>query len=286
MAESIAELPGASICYETIGNPNDRPLLLVFGLHGQLIWWDDELCRLLAARGFFVVRFDNRDSGRSSRTPSRPHPIRAAVRLSRPAYTLADMARDAINLLDHIGVSQAHVVGASMGGMIAQLMAIEHPQRLLSLTLLMTTPGHLRIGFRTDFPLLAWMLRGHPEDREGYVRDSMAMIRKIAGRHLSLDEEGVRRMLYRNHARGVSNDGTRHQLAAILTAPDRLRALRKIDLPVHVIHGSRDPIIPIGNAVLTAEAVKEGRLSVVPGMGHYLPPEAWPPLIHGLSALA
>ncbi|MFH8411335.1 alpha/beta fold hydrolase [Streptomyces sp. NPDC018019] len=286
MTEQFAHANGISICYETIGVPSNRPLLLIFGMYGQLIWWDDALCHQLAEEGFYVVRFDNRDSGRSQHLPSPPHLLRTALRLTRPAYTLADMAEDALGLLDHLRLPAAHIVGASMGGMIAQVLALRHPSRALSLTSMMSTPGRPRISRCTKPSLLPYLLHRCPSDLDGYISTSTAMLRKLSSPDRPFDERGTQTLLRRSHARGVDPDGTHRQMAAVLSAADRTQALRNLDLPAQVLHGTRDPLLPLACARATARAIPGAQLRTIPGMGHHFPPEGWPHLIEGLHAVA
>ncbi|WP_030372799.1 alpha/beta fold hydrolase [Streptomyces rimosus] len=286
MTEHFATGNGISLCYETFGDPGTRPLLLIFGMYGQLIWWDDALCRQLACEGFFVIRFDNRDSGRSQHLTTPPRLLRTALRLTRPAYTLTDMAQDALGLLDYLHIPAAHIVGASMGGMIAQELALRHPHRVLSLTSMMSTPHVPAIGRRTDPTLLPYLLRRYPTDLDGYIRTSMAMLRKLSSPHLPFDAHGTRALLRRSHARGIDPDGTHRQMAAVLTAPSRTRALEQLRLPALVLHGTHDPLLPVACARATARAIPGAQLRVIPGMGHHFPPEAWPHLLDGLHTAA
>ncbi|WP_031187315.1 MULTISPECIES: alpha/beta fold hydrolase [Streptomyces] len=286
MTEHFATANGISLCYETLGDPGNRPLLLIFGMYGQLIWWDDALCRQLACEGFFVIRFDNRDSGRSQHLTTPPRLLRTALRLAPPPYTLTDMAQDALGLLDYLHIPAAHIVGASMGGMIAQELTLQHPHRALSLTSMMSTPHALSIGRRTDPTLLPYLLRRHPTDLDGYIRTSMAMLRKLSSPHLPFDENGTRTLLRRSHARGIDPDGTHRQMAAVLTAADRTKALKKLRLPALVLHGTHDPLVPVASARATARAIPGAQLRVIPGMGHHFPPEAWPHLLDGLHTAA
>src|SRR3954454_24171760 len=214
--------PGVELCYQTFGTPDDEPLLLVMGLGGPMTWWDPELCRMMAERGFYVVRFDNRDTGRSSRGQgrvTRTTLVRAfAGRRVRPPYTLVDMAEDAFGLLDHLGLESAHVCGVSMGGMIAQTMAIARPDRVRSLTSIMSTTGKRTVGWQ--HPSLLPSLLARRSGREGYIELSVKSWKLIGSPGYPITEERVRSRAAETYDRGVTSSGTLRQMAAVLTQPN------------------------------------------------------------------
>jgi pimeloyl-ACP methyl ester carboxylesterase len=287
MAEETANVNGIEIVYETIGDPANPPLLLVMGLGMQLIHWDRELCDRLAERGFWVIRFDNRDSGLSTKVDAPvPDLRRAMVGLHVDApYLLADMAEDAVGLLDHLGVEAAHVVGASMGGMIAQEVAIRHPERVLSLTSIMSTTGERRVG-RPKLRVMGVLLRQAPHDREGFIDHFVRTFRMIGSRGYSYDEERVRELAAATYDRNHERAGTGRQLAAILASGDRTAALRSLRMPVTVIHGRDDPLVPFRGGRATARAIPGARLIAIPGMGHDLPEQVWPTVIDAIAETA
>jgi pimeloyl-ACP methyl ester carboxylesterase len=270
-----------TLCYETFGSPEAPPLLLIMGLGSQMILWDDEFCRRLAARGFFVIRFDNRDVGRSTIMREAPVPKQWQLVTRDPrgaAYALDDMAADAVGLLDHLALSAAHVVGVSMGGMIAQLLAINHPERVLSLVSIMSTTGARRVG-RPQPRVAMRMLRRARLDREGYIEDHLETYRTIGSRAFDFEAEHKRARANRCFDRGIHPAGSARQLAAIMAAPDRTPALRALRVPTTVIHGEADPLVNISGGRATAAAIPDAELITLPGMGHDLPRELWPQII-------
>jgi pimeloyl-ACP methyl ester carboxylesterase len=287
MAEETANVNGMQIVYETIGDPSNPPLLLVMGLGMQLIHWDRELCDRLAERGFWVIRFDNRDAGLSTKVDAPVPDVRRAMlgmRVGAP-YLLSDMAEDAAGLLDHLGVEAAHVVGASMGGMIGQELALRHPERVLSLTSIMSTTGERRAG-RPKLRVMATLLRRAPHDRQGYIDHFVRMFRLIGSRGYPYDEDRVRELAAATYERDHEPAGTARQLAAILASGDRTERLRSLRLPVTVIHGRDDPLVPLRGGKATARAVEGARLIEIPGMGHDLPQEVWPTAIDAIAETA
>lgn len=279
--ERFARVGEIDLCYETFGAENNPPLLLVMGLGSQMVLWDDQFCEDLAARGFWVIRFDNRDIGRS--TILRDTPVPTTGQLLRrdrraAAYSLDDMADDAAGLLDRLDVGKAHVVGVSMGGMIAQLIAIRQPERTLSLVSIMSTTGNRRVG-RTDVRLYPRLLRRPKFDRRGYVEDFLATFRAIGSKRYPPDPERSRATAERCFDRGVHQDGAARQLAAILAAPDRTPLLKPLHVPATVIHGDADRLVMPSGGRATAAAIPDARLAIVPGMGHDLPPALWAQVI-------
>jgi pimeloyl-ACP methyl ester carboxylesterase len=287
MGEERAAVNGIEIVYETIGDPSKPPLLLVMGLGMQLIHWDPELCERIAGRGFWVIRFDNRDAGLSTQIGAPvPNLARAMAGLKVDApYLLDDMADDAFGLLDHLGVEAAHVMGASMGGMIAQTMAIRRPERVLSLTSIMSTTGERRVG-RPKLRVWSVLTRRAPKGKESYVEYFVNVFKLIGSKGFTIDEERLRELAAATHERGHHPAGTGRQLAAIMASGDRTERLRQLRMPVTVFHGRSDPLVPFRGGRATAEAIPGARLVAIPGMGHDLPREVWPQLVDAVADTA
>lgn len=285
--ERRARLGNIEVCYETFGERSQPALLLVMGLNSQMVLWEDEFCEKLADRGFWVVRYDNRDCGRSTILRDAPIPKRWQLLVRHPrcaTYSLDDMADDAVGLLDELGVEQAHVVGASMGGMIAQCLAIGHPERVRSLVSIMSTTGNRRVG-RPSPSVVSLLVRRVPRDREGYIRDFVATWKTIGSRAYH-DPPRLREMAERSYERGIHPAGSARQLAAIVTAGDRTPALRKLGIPATVIHGDADPLINPSGGRATAAAIPGARLVMLPGMGHDMPPQFWEQILDEIETTA
>jgi pimeloyl-ACP methyl ester carboxylesterase len=284
VTEERARVGEVELVYETIGDPGNPALLLVMGLGMQLIHWDLELCEGLAERGFQVIRFDNRDAGLSTKIDAPvPNVMRAmaGLRIQAP-YLLSNMADDSFGLLDHLGIERAHVVGVSMGGMIAQTMAIQRPERVLSLGSMLSTPGDRRVGTPK---LRVWsvLMRRAPNDRDAYIEYFMRVFRMIGSPAYPVDEERMHEQAAATYDRCHHPAGTARQLAAILASGSRTAALRRLDVPAVVIHGKRDPLVPFRAGVATARAIPGAELLVFPGMGHDLPRELWSRFIDALT---
>ena len=287
MAEERAPANGIELVYETIGDPSDPPLLLVMGLGMQLIHWDDELCELLAGRGYRVIRFDNRDAGLSTQIDARvPNLARAfaGFKIDAP-YLLDDMADDTVGLLDHLGIEAAHVAGASMGGMIGQAMAIRHPERVLSLTSIMSTTGERRVG-RPKLRVWGVLARRAPRDKDSYVEYFVRVFKLIGSKGFPSDEARIRELAAASYERAHRPAGTARQLAAITASGDRTERLRELNVPTTVFHGRGDPLVPFRAGRATAEAIPGARLVAIPGMGHDLPREVWPRLADAIAETA
>jgi pimeloyl-ACP methyl ester carboxylesterase len=287
MAEERAPANGIEIVYETIGDRSNPALLLIMGLGTQLIHWDTELCRRFAERGFFVIRFDNRDAGRSTQIKAPvPNLVRAMAgfKLDAP-YLLDDMAEDAFGLLDHLGIEAAHVAGASMGGMIAQTMAIRRPERVSSLTSIMSTTGERRVG-RPKLRVWSVLLRRAPRGKDAYVEYFVRVFRLIGSKGFPADDDRIRALAAASYERGHHPAGTGRQLAAIMASGDRTERLRQLRVPTTVFHGRSDPLVPFRGGRATAEAIPDARLIAIPGMGHDLPPEIWPQLVDAVAQTA
>ena len=276
------------IAYETFGDEGDRPLLLVMGLASQMLLWHEDLCRALVSRGFYVVRFDNRDIGLSTHLRDAPPPdVMSALMgdTSSAAYALEDLADDTAGLLDGLGLTgPVHVVGASMGGMIAQTLAIRHPDRVASLTSIMSTPGPA-IGAPTA-EATAVLLSPPATTRDEAVQRSLHAYRVIGSPGYPLDEQWQRQVAGQAYDRAYDPAGVGRQLVAIYASGDRTPALRRLAVPTLVVHGEDDPLVQVEGGRATAAAVPGAELVVVPGMGHNLPRELWPQLVDAIAALA
>lgn len=268
--------PGVELCYQTYGDPDAEPLLLVMGLGGPMTWWDPALCTLLARKGFFVIRFDNRDTGRSSRASgrvTRPMLVQAFLgRRVRAPYSIADMAGDAFGLLDHLGIDAAHVTGVSMGGMIAQTMAITRPTRVRSLVSIMSTTGRRTVGWQ-DPRLFPVLLAPRGTGREEYVAGARKVGLLLGSPGYPEPEELSRARAEETFDRGLNAAGTLRQMIAVLTQPDRGRALHALSMPSAVIHGMQDRMVHPSGGRATAQAIPGANLLLIPGMGHDLPVE-------------
>jgi pimeloyl-ACP methyl ester carboxylesterase len=285
VTDQFAPVGELQIAYQTLGDPSDPPLLLVMGLGMQLIHWDLELCRELTQRGLYVIRFDNRDAGRSTkiRAPV-PNLMRAMAGLPIDApYLLSDMADDAFGLLDHLGIERAHVMGASMGGMIGQTMAIRRPERVISLASMMSTTGERRQG-RPKLRLWSLFVQRAPKGRDEYVEYFVRVFRMIGSPGFTTDEARVRELAAATHDRGHHPAGTARQLAAIMASGDRTEQLRRLTVPTVVIHGTEDPLLPFRGGVATARAIPDSECLAIPGMGHDLPRQLWPKIIDAVLA--
>jgi pimeloyl-ACP methyl ester carboxylesterase len=284
MAEHVAKVGELEICYETFGSPDDPALLLVMGLGTQMIGWPDRFCAALAARGLHVIRYDNRDVGRSTHLRQHRPPTIKQLLLrdkSAAAYSLADMADDGMGLLDELGIERAHVAGASMGGMIAQTMAARHPDRVLSLASIMSNTGHRWKGM-PGLRVYPIFIRRPADNREGAVESTLSTFRLIGSPGFPFEEEELRRVAQLSYERGYNPAGTARQLAAILAAGDRKAELRRIVAPTVVIHGTRDRMVRPSGGRETAKAIAGARLVEIDGMGHDLPPGVWGRIIEAV----
>ena len=273
--EQMATLPtGVDICYQTFGDPSADPLLLVMGLGGPMTWWSPDFCTMLADNGFYVIRYDNRDVGRSSRVRVRVNRrsiLRAYAGLKvRAPYSLSDMAADGFALLDHLGLGSAHVVGISMGGMIVQTMALDNPARVLSLTSIMSATGRRSVGWQ-DPRLAPLLLAKRQESREAYVETSGRLWKMIGSPLYPDTTAAVRDRAGETFDRGVSASGVARQMLAVLSQPDRSRHLRSLRMPALVIHGLADRMVHVSGGRATSQALHGSELLLVPGMGHDVP---------------
>lgn len=280
---------GIELVYDTFGNSSETPLLLIQGLSWQMVMWDEAFCSALAERGYFVIRFDNRDIGQSTHVDHAGMPsivrLNADLAVGKPAevpYLLSDMAGDAFGLLDHLGISSAHVVGLSMGGMIGQIMALQSPARVRSLTSISSTTGAPGLPPPTPEALqVLWT--PPPADHEGFTASFLATWRILNGTTFPVDEERVLRYAEETFERGVDQAGVVRQIAAIYASGSRREALKSLTVPTLVIHGSADPLIRVECGIDTAKAVPGAKLKIIKGMGHALPVPVWGEIIAAIA---
>ncbi len=287
---SRVEANRIEITYEVFGDLDAPPVLLVMGLGAQMIAWDEEFCRSLAGRGYRVIRFDNRDVGLSTRLDEAGIPnIPALMSVlmgggpGKAPYRLKDMAADAVGLLDALKIPSAHVIGLSMGGMIVQEMAIHFPDRVRSITSIMSTMGDLE-AHPPSPEAFQVLLEPTPLEREAYIESSVAASRVLNGPDWTIDEDRARERAALAFDRGLSPQGTARQLAAVLVSGSREKALRSVSIPTLVIHGAADPLLPVAAGIATAETIPGADLMVIDKMGHDLPPALWPPVIDRITA--
>jgi pimeloyl-ACP methyl ester carboxylesterase len=286
--ELMAPANGIELCYQEMGDPDGEPLLLVMGLATQMLAWDEEFCAMLAERGYRVVRFDNRDIGRSTKLRSAGVSGRLDLLIGRRGtapYLLRDMAADTFGLMDYLEIDSAHLVGASMGGMIAQTAAIERPERVRSLTSIMSTTGSRRVG-HPSYRTFGLLLGERPREREEMVERVVKTFKVIGSPGYPFEEEHVRELAARSYDRGHSAAGVVRQLHAITASGDRTARLRQLNLPALVIHGKNDILVHPSGGRATAKAIPGARLRLVEGMGHDLPRALWPDFAEQIAANA
>ncbi|MBM9459775.1 alpha/beta fold hydrolase [Nocardioides sp. zg-536] len=288
--EAFAPLPsGVELCYQTFGEASGEPLLLVMGLGGPMTWWPDALCRMLAEAGFYVVRYDNRDIGRSSRMSGQVGVgtlARALLgRATSAPYSIDDLAQDALGLMDHLGLDSAHVVGVSMGGMVAQTMALTAPQRVRSLTSIMSTTGHRRVGWQSP-ALLTTLRASRGPGKQAYVERSVVVWGLIGSPGFRQPEEELRDRAGATWERGIDDAGVRRQALAVLTQPDRTPRLGSLQMPTLVMHGLDDRMVHVSGGRATARAIRGAELVVIPGWGHDLPEALYPTFVRWISRTA
>jgi pimeloyl-ACP methyl ester carboxylesterase len=287
MSEQLCDVGGGiTLCYETFGDPGDPAALLIMGLGAQMVTWQDDFCEQLAGRGLYVVRFDNRDIGRSTHLQGPPPSLLQLLRYSVSArYTLAEMAGDAVGLMDELAIDRAHVIGASMGGMIAQTLAARHPARVRSLVSMMSSTGGRWVG-RPALSSYAIFLRKAPRERDAFIEHAERLFAKIGSRGIPQDTEGIREIAALSFDREIDRTGAGRQLAAIIASGDRTSELGGITAPTLVIHGSVDPLISPSGGRATARAIPGAELTMIEGMGHDLPRVLWPRLIDAFATHA
>jgi pimeloyl-ACP methyl ester carboxylesterase len=288
----LARANGIDLCYEIFGEPGAEPMLLIMGLGGQMIHWDDEFCRQLAARGFRVIRFDNRDIGQSTKLSGgkRLSPVELLklrffrIPVAAP-YRLRDMAQDTVALMDALSINSAHVVGMSMGGMIAQEMAISFPNRLRSLTSIMSSTGNPKVPPPTR-EAAAVLMAPPPASKEEYLARYAQTWKTLRAGHFPEDEARDRENGERTYARGLNPAGVGRQLRAVLASGSRKERLHGVKVPTLVIHGTADPLVHPAGGKDTAASIPGARLLMVEGMGHALPIRMWPEIIDAIAAHA
>ena len=282
---------GLEIAYEEVGPRDGRPLALVMGLGVSLVFWEEGFCAMLAERGHRVIRFDNRDVGRSTKLDALGVPnvleamdaLASGTTIAGP-YLLTDMARDTIGLMDALGIERAHVIGASMGGMIAQTIAIEHPHRLRSMTSIMSSTGSPSLPLGKP-EAMALLVRPPVSERSAYVDQAVEVWRVIGSPGFPFDEQRVRIRAAAHFDRGYHPPGIARQLVAVVASGDRTASLSKVSTPSLVIHGVDDPLVPVEAGKATAAAVPGASLLLVEGMGHDMPPQVWPRIVDAISEL-
>ncbi|MEM7275725.1 MAG: alpha/beta hydrolase [Actinomycetota bacterium] len=280
---------GTELYFETFGSADDPTVLLVNGLGSQMINWEPDFCRRFVDRGYQVVVYDNRDVGLSGKTPGTPPNVLALMdnfRSGTPAtgtpYTLTDMAEDGLAVLDAVGAERAHIAGMSMGGMIVQRMALHRPDRVASMTSIMSTTGAPGVGAATS-EAAATLVTPAPEDREGYIAHTMESRRIIDGSHHSPDY--WRQHAGRTYDRMFHPIGPAFQIAAIAADGNRTEELASMTVPSLVIHGRMDPLITLSGGEATAAAIPDAELLVIDEMGHDLPPEIWDEVVAAMIGL-
>jgi len=285
----IARANGIELCYEIFGDADAEPMLLIMGLGAQMIQWDDDFCRQLAARGFRVIRFDNRDIGKSSRmtggkrlTPVELLKLRFLKIPVAAPYTLRDMAQDVTGLMDALHIHQAHLVGVSMGGMIAQEIAISFPQRVRSLTSIMSTTGNPKVPPPTR-EAAAMLMAPPPASREEFLARFAQTWKILRAGSFPQDEALDRGRAERTYERGLNPAGVGRQLRAILAAGSRKQRLRSVKAPTLVIHGTVDPLVHPEGGKDTAASISGAKLLMIEGMGHALPIPMWPQIIDAID---
>jgi pimeloyl-ACP methyl ester carboxylesterase len=279
--EQLIAVNTIHINYDSFGDKSHPAVLLIMGLATQMIYWDEQFCKLLASQGYWVIRFDNRDNGKSTWLDSLPAPSSIALLTNavfkRPlgaAYLLSDMMKDTLGLLDALHIESAHVIGASMGGMIAQELAINHPQRVRSLTSIMSTTGDKKLP-KPSAAFSFKMLRPPPKDINKAVTYGLHVWRLIHGEHYPFDQQKILGLIKRAITRGFNPAGNTRQLAAILDSPDRTEALSSLKVPSLIIHGEDDPLVPVACGVATAKAIPNAKIKIYPGMGHTIPSQLY-----------
>jgi len=280
-----------TIEYDTFGDRDDKPLLLVMGLGAQMIAWDEKFCEQLASSGHYVIRYDNRDVGLSTRFHDHGEPdletLVMQLLTDSPVdvpYTLEDMAMDGMSLLSELEIERAHICGASLGGMIVQTMAIEHPERVLSMTSIMSTTGNPLLPPATPEAMEA--LTSERVDDPDHAMDRAVEVNKVIGSPgFPRDEERLRKKGLEAYERGYYPAGVNRQMAAVITNGDRSEKLRQLKVPAMIIHGADDPLVPVTGGIDTHENISGSELIIIDGMGHDLPMGAWDEIIAGITSV-
>jgi pimeloyl-ACP methyl ester carboxylesterase len=286
-----AKREGIELEYDLFGAEGAEPLLLIMGLGAQMLLWDEAFCEKLAARGHRVIRFDNRDVGLSTWLDELGVPDMSALFAAgargeaiEVPYTLDDMADDAVAVMDTLGIDAAHVCGASMGGMIAQALAIRHPGRVRSLTSIMSTTGNPALPPASP-EAMAVLTEPMPNDRDAVIERSVKADAIIGSPSYPAEEAYLRERAGRLFDRSFHPVGSARHMAAVMAHGDRRPALRQLDVPALVIHGKADPLVPVEGGIDTHEAIAGSELMLIEGMGHNLPPEVWDGIVEGIAEL-
>jgi pimeloyl-ACP methyl ester carboxylesterase len=291
-AEAYIKTNGIELCYDTFGDPSARPILLIMGLASQMIAWDEGFCAELAARDYRVIRFDNRDAGRSTLLDAAGTPNVAAALMAAmqglavdAPYLLSDMADDAIGLMDALDLAQVHVVGASMGGAIAQTIAIEHPERIRTLTSIMSTTSSPNLPAPTPEAMKV-LFTPSPLDLDGYLENYVRTWKVLRAGVSALDEARDLDRARRIFERGLNPSGVARQMLAMIASGSRKKALATIKAPTLVLHGDADPLVPLACGIDTAESVPGSKLVILKGMGHAIMIPFWPEILDAIAAHA
>ncbi len=282
--EKIAKAGNVEIAYDTFGNPSSPPMLLIMGLGAQMIRWDEAFCKILASQGHWVIRFDNRDVGLSTKFDNAGVPDLMSLMQGKPVkvpYTLKDMAGDTVGLLDALGVKKADVIGVSMGGMIAQSLAIHYPERVRTLTSIMSSTGNPDLPQATP-EATAVLLTPPVSNKADYITSELKVAKVLHGPVYKLDEEFVRNYAERSWERNYCPQGLSRQLGAILMSGSRSQALKKVKIPTLVIHGTADPLVPVEGGKDTAKSIPGAKLEIIEGMGHSFPTEKVPQIVKAI----
>ena len=285
--EKQVKANGITITYDAFGSPEAPPMLLVSGLGMQMIGWDEDFCQQLALQGYWVIRFDNRDAGLSTQLEAYGMPNvmeafpkwQAGEAITDAPYLLKDMASDAVGLMDALGIEQAHVIGASMGGMIVQELLIHFADRVKTAISIMSTPGIPR----SKPEAAALILASPPTNREESFEQAIAANKILIGRGFPVHEDRVRESAGRAYDRGLSPIGTARQMMAIMASGLRTEALQQVNVPTLVIHGDDDALILVEGGYETASAIPNAKLLIIEGMGHSLPIETWPQIVGAIT---
>jgi len=288
MDERFCKVGDVELCYEPFGDPDRPALLLVMGLGTQMIGWHADFCAELAERGFYVIRYDNRDVGRSTHLDDRPTPKPREIvtrRIRRPAYLLADMADDGMGLLEQLEIERAHIVGASMGGMIGQTMAAQHPDRVLSLVSIMSSTGSRWTGQPAP-RILPVFLQKPVASKEAYAERIVTLFGLVGSPGFDRDDDELRELAATSWDRGVDPAGFARQLGAIIASGHRAADLKRIRVPTLVIHGNSDRLVRPSGGRATARAIPGAKLDLIDGMGHDLPRGVWPRILDGIEQTA
>jgi pimeloyl-ACP methyl ester carboxylesterase len=272
---AFAQVFGVELCYDTFGDPHAPPMLLNAGMGNQMVEWDEDLCAAFAARGYWVIRYDHRDVGESSK-------VTQPGALDQKPYSFLDMANDAIGLLDTLGITRAHVIGISMGGCLVQLMAIHHPERLHSMTSIQS--------FAKGIDLTGPRLQGFPvpmpvsTSHDAFIREYIDWEQYIGGEHYRRDAAYLTAMGEVILARGLTVEGRIGHAAAMAVTPDWYGELARVKTPALVIHGDADPLVPVELGIATAKAIPSCRLMLIEGWGHGFPaPSLWPRIVDAID---